>query len=1474
MSKIARIRIINLNYNHDSIRIGDEIFDFAGENTLISLRNGGGKSVLVQMIISLFVNHSYRDFGDRKFKSYFTTNRPTFIMTEWQLDDSEERFLAGMMVRKNQAEEDDNDALEICTFTGSYDKACKYDLDHLPVVKSDGKKKTLKGFAECKKILEEISREEGDFRIYDMSGNYGRSQYYHTLKAFQINHKEWESIIRKVNQKESGLSELFRNSKDERNLVENWFLKPIEDKLNQEKNKIEEFRKISFQFIGQYRSNQSRIERKAVIEKYFEDTGKLKIEIDAYADKQTEKDEVTAKMVLSIAKMKETIEHIREIIEKKETEVSAVRDAIKRIDYEEISYHIYEYIEKKNEVSLDRSKQEVQITALTKRKKDYDRKLELYDCHSLYEELVEFWAERTEIEEKIERQLKKSEESRTEIEILGYWLWRYYEYARKYKADICEKKEELYQEKCRTEKQWKEEKEELLHAINESNKEIGKYENAILEYDKTERDFVRDYQIEMKRNLEGWYPDGLLEVRKKELEEQKQEEKTRQTRLFNEKKLMEEKTKNIEQEEEEIRIREVEVKHKLEGCKEELAKLNEEKEYRKKILRYMDLDESDLDHKERILDAIHHRIRNLDMEKTHLQSKKAELEKECIKWREGKIVELPESVLEYFHQNGIEFLYGMEWLTKNGRTAQENADLVKHNPFIPYAIIMEKNIFERLQELEEGRYTSFPIPIILRNELEYHEKSETNHILHYDNIHFFLMFNEHLLNQTELDRMLEKLSSEIKALEKKIEDKEKDISIYHDDSYAIKNQSYRVALYEQKELELKKEKENLALLDNRRKERREEKEKQKQKAKKNLEQIEENKKILFFYETREKEFHVLCEKYKKYEQDSRSLQREKTALKEYEQKKRTYENEIENIGNELIVLKEEIKEYEVRMAEDKKQETIYQMHAKIEHDMEALTDTAEFIAETKDRKLAKYHALTKNISETIEELKERREKLTEKIDRKSAELNRKNKNNLPEEEYKDIFYTQEEYTFVQEEINHLERELNRVYEAVNRLSGEIESLQKDIDYGKKDLFEKIGESEPLEKKEIVDCEFEKRRNLKIHEEKSLIHTIKSNECKKNELQTLLGAIAEFEEEKINVEEEIVNELKKEIPDFETTEKYALDEYQKALRKKLQKTEREKTACRARISDELMGLMAKEEYAEDYFRKTFESLKQQMDVPKLLQEQYQINCTSYENQLEKLRIDLENIDKEQKNIEEMFLEYIRNINANLAMIDRNSTIKVRDRNIKMLRIQVPDWDSEKEHFKLKLHDFMEEMIRHGLQNIQDNKNLNEFLGKVISTKKLYDDVVGIHHVKIKMYKIEEEREIPISWTEVSANSGGEGFLSAFVILTCLLSYMRRDENDLFASGEEGKVLIMDNPFAQTYSAHLLKPLIEMAKKTNTQLICLSGIGGDSVYNRFDNIYVLKLIPSGIQKGTWRMETNHIKGDDTREMNLSDFKTEKN
>ncbi len=108
MSKINAVRLININYNNNAIRISDECFHLNGESTLLSLRNGGGKSVLVQMLTAPFVHKRYRDAKDRPFESYFTTNKPSFILVEWALDGGAGYVLTGMMVRRSQETGDGN----------------------------------------------------------------------------------------------------------------------------------------------------------------------------------------------------------------------------------------------------------------------------------------------------------------------------------------------------------------------------------------------------------------------------------------------------------------------------------------------------------------------------------------------------------------------------------------------------------------------------------------------------------------------------------------------------------------------------------------------------------------------------------------------------------------------------------------------------------------------------------------------------------------------------------------------------------------------------------------------------------------------------------------------------------------------------------------------------------------------------------------------------------------------------------------------------------------------------------------------------------------------------------------------------------------------------------------------------------------------------------------------------------------------
>ena len=320
----------------------------------------------------------------------------------------------------------------------------------------------------------------------------------------------------------------------------------------------------------------------------------------------------------------------------------------------------------------------------------------------------------------------------------------------------------------------------------------------------------------------------------------------------------------------------------------------------------------------------------------------------------------------------------------------------------------------------------------------------------------------------------------------------------------------------------------------------------------------------------------------------------------------------------------------------------------------------------------------------------------------------------------------------------------------------------------------------------------------------------------------------------------------------------LRDFQGRLLRDYRNLKEERGRKKSKLSAYLYKMIQKEIYQEDYYRKPLESMISLTDSASLILAQLGTTLQSYDSQMEKLAVDISLVEKEKNRIAELLSEYCQDVHRNLGQIDSNSTITIRQKAVKMLKLQLPDWTEQEGMYQLKLSDFLDELTAKGVEILEKNENPQEYFGTRITTRNLYDSIVGIGNVQIKLYKVEAQREYPITWAQAAKNSGGEGFLTAFVILSSLLYYMRRDETDIFADRNEGKVLVMDNPFAQTNAAHLLKPLMDMADKMNTQLICFSGLGGDSIYGRFDNIYVLNLVASNLRGGMQYLRGEHLRG----------------
>lgn len=1444
MSKINALRIVNLNYNNNAIHVDDETFRFDGESTLMALRNGGGKSVIVQMMIAPFVRKSYRNTKDRPFASFFTTNKPSFILVEWALDGNAGYVLTGMMVRKALSGGDgtEQEELEIINFICEYKSKCKYDINNLPVVENSGKDKILKGFGYCKQLFETLKKDsKGEFNYYDMGNIQQSRRYFERLKEFQIDSKEWETIIKKVNLKESGLSDLFSDAKDEKGLIEKWFIDTVGNKLNKEKNMIKEFESIVIKYIMQYKENQSKIERKAVISKFKEEAVEIQNKALEYKnawDEQVNFENRIANLISVYHQLKDNSDFDKLELEDSIAELDKI---IARIEYEEISYEIYKKEDEKERFIIDYNRLDKEWDLAKEEGKTIKRKLNIIECAKYYEDYKEASREQQLCENRIE--IAKSERSQLEPERnkIGFNLKVRYESQRDYiiaviknlENQITQDKEEEY--KLKVLKSQCEKEKEI------SNVEYGRIRSEISSYDQDEENYNKRFKDNLLRNILGEYEPATLELKTKLYD----------SNLNNHKRQLIKAQKSKEELEEEIKVlsRNLEDTQKEDTvCGTEIDRLNlelnayeEEIDARKVILKYLGLHEDDLFQKERIIDAFYMKIKEVEEGRRKLEKEYDKIEKECNRLKQGTVLELPKDFELFLDTLDIHHIYGMEWLKKNGMTLLQNKKLVENNPFIPYSIILSSSDLTKLQKDDSGLYTSFPIPIIKREDLEKIYDEKNVNLEQMKKVNFFVVFNYNLLDPVQLANLIRNKEDELIKKGEQISVRKEEYNSYIEKMEQIKNQKVNKDIFEKTCKELKtaiKRKQELEV-------RIDELKDQNVNTKVGYESLIEeiNKQGINIQNITEqsRELLKLSDKYKRYIYNRESLAKLNLKLEELTKTINDTSLRQEQLVIQISETNEErLKKTQILNETNKKVDQYFHYgHGEISN------------KDTEDLE-ARYKAITEGASSNQQLLEDNLKNAKFRYSKSEKQLiSKADKYALNEIEYQSVIYDEFIEQRIEEELKQKNTDIQELTDKINKSDKEIAILERDINSDYSKMQENCYKNEPVSRSEIINLEFKKNIIEKKEEKNQTNQKLEMMMSKIANLDNSLYVLSEYEDFIITKELEFTER-------FNEMSMKELKEYNGSLLRDYKQSVKEKGDNQGKLRDRLNEVARIEEFADEFYMKPIAMLISLLDDAKGLLEQLKTILGSYDMMMEKLETDIAFIGKEKEKVNELLLDYILQIHNELGKIDKNSTINIRGKSIKMLKLILPIWNDHELQYGVRVKDFMEELTTQALIAIDNNENIEELIGKRITTKNIYNEVVGIANIMIKLYKVEEQREYPITWAEVSKNSGGEGFLSAFVILSSLLYYMRRDDTDLFAQKEEGKVLVMDNPFAQTNSSHLLKPLMDIARKTNTQLICLSGLGGDSIYNCFDNIYVMNLVSSNLRKGMQYMKTEHIKG----------------
>ena len=238
MPQINRIRVNNVKYNFGTQVYDDFVMRFNCQNTIYDLANGGGKSLLMLLLMQNMLPNRTLDDKQPIEKLFRQGSGNTCIhsLVEWKLDPCYQkdgfRFMTtGFCARKGRGTDDENQdgqeqtaaptaSVEYFNYCIFYREFGDNDIKNLPLV-SNGERITYNGL---KAYLRDL--EKGGYKyvvkIFDRKGDYQSF-----ISNYGIYESAWE-IVRGINKTEGHVRTYFEsNYKTSRKVVEDLLIEEI-----------------------------------------------------------------------------------------------------------------------------------------------------------------------------------------------------------------------------------------------------------------------------------------------------------------------------------------------------------------------------------------------------------------------------------------------------------------------------------------------------------------------------------------------------------------------------------------------------------------------------------------------------------------------------------------------------------------------------------------------------------------------------------------------------------------------------------------------------------------------------------------------------------------------------------------------------------------------------------------------------------------------------------------------------------------------------------------------------------------------------------------------------------------------------------------------------------------------------------------------------------------------------------------------
>lgn len=1407
---INRYKYVNFVYGDNKNRImTSEPFEAMGNNMQVEATNTAGKSIsiitLLQAVVPLVDT-------DKNAVDVFTSKQPVYMLIEWISEDNT-RVLTGIGIERkmqNFAEDDkrqDKSKLfDIVTFIVEYDRPNKFDLDSIEITYEKDEKLFCKSISEaCAMFEKNMEKPTGVKFIKHYKKTYLK-EYKEKLEEYGIFPDEWATVIARLNNGESVLSKYYEDNNTTEKLMKNLIVPTIEENI--ENSKGNSFIKDIQDSLKKYREF-SKEHRNELIEYDSLCITKEKLKVLMNASKaMIELEQSEEEIRIKFGELYNSVEDVHKaygyMIEDKhrEDEDLNTKAASIKLNRDSKEYFNLETEVKKLKLEIDTLSDELEI--MEDLIEDNSRMVALCNLKEWTDKRNRIVSDISKLVAEKDKKEKTQNEIMKKLNNLGFSIREYYENEIK---EVQRKQEESNQEESKLqgkENALKEENIKLLQEAKVAAAQQGELKEFFRGYEAKEAEIIKRYSDASQyitNTLEGkmFSIDKLVKASEdstRNLNEDTLKIKSEITGLENELKDSDRKMFELDSE----------IKQKREIAEkqdEELEKFMEAKEYLTETASKFLLDASNIFSREifkrEISDAIEKKKEKAD----GLSENRKKLAKELEFLKGDSKLHLPDALKEEFDNLGIKVISGLDYLNKQGLSAEEKTKIYKENPLIVSSLMVTRKELELIKGISFKINSSTPVPLMLREDLSEEGLWElTNNVAESTSGRFIMFYDSSMLDEKALLEKVESLNEQQSKLSISISKLNEDIEAL----YSLKNKadSFNYDMqYEQRtrasiSLLYKNIEDMVAVVNEIERKIPEIKAGIREKGN-SLVNLEDQLSKLKDKIDKLTEFNdYYCRIYNENYVNKEALSRK---VKEIDRAQKTNRENLDSIGKR----KEGMIEYRARLTEKlnslKNESSKYSIY---KDGVQLTEEPAVLIGMFREYSS---NSEANNIIRINESLSQREEEKTE-AENKMKNYERTAKTN----NFDLIIKSLEEY---ERTLNELKDEKMKIYGQKEQKTGALSEKKNKLSDDYKKIVDSYGVP-PLPSEEIIDMNYSDE----------MLSIDRAKQKNNNELKDLAEA-------SINLEV-----YSGQLKDY----KGVTNNFESMSIEKIK-------ACYSSIQERKSYLDAKIKECNDNLMRAQSELAphlsgERIEVYNTIAGMTNINMKvdflenaliATDGELDRLLARKLEIEGEKEYIYNIIKDYVDEVIKGLRRLNDIARIN-RER---LMKITLKDENIDHNE------------IKNIIDSIASNDNLN--ISSLVTTYYLLDVVAKIRRIQVDIMKYELFNSTMKNWDSLKTSStGAQKFCISFILLAVLLEYKRFDERYPERSSL-GKVLVMDNPFGEISENTLLKPVFELAEKLKIQIISYTHIQNQAIRDRFDKIYLLKVNKTASGREIVRLET---------------------